>query len=487
MTVVDNKSSNTKCLEFNAGKKVEVKTEPATKPSRKHPPSIGFRGKLPEVKTEARNRSDQNNNSSPVNETPNNKQVSLIGVDEQGKPFHNYIGLIAQAILRSKERRLVLSEIYSYIMENYPYYKERSTGWRNSIRHNLSLNDCFVKGPRAPNGKGHYWSIHPANKRDFEKGDFRRRRAQRKVRRHLNHASFLTNDRALLNEEDQDSEDEEIRKQFLTQFSHLQQLNLQHNFHNFQNLYHHLGNLNGMSLGNGLGSPPNPAIAAQNALAFPSMEGINTNAEYLQYIEFLSKRSWLNSLGQANNGAAGLPLLPQQMPSTDAEFLNVEQKPKLIRDLVNQMDQFPAEKKPSNEPDEKCGQPIKMEEEEDFEMVDVETADSKVCLSEGNIVEHDFEMIEVANSSQTPANSPEERTDKKSNDGKDVQADKKERREENPANSQNEKLLIEFNLIKKMMKEAAYTTTGKEIAGFRKQTKFDVDSLLESECEKKSL
>uniref|UniRef100_A0A915ADA6 Uncharacterized protein n=1 Tax=Parascaris univalens TaxID=6257 RepID=A0A915ADA6_PARUN len=32
---------------------------------------------------------------------------------------------------------------------------------------------------------GHYWAIHPANIEDFQKGDFRRRRAQRKVRRHM--------------------------------------------------------------------------------------------------------------------------------------------------------------------------------------------------------------------------------------------------------------------------------------------------------------
>lgn len=38
---------------------------------------------------------------------------------------------------------------------------------------------------RAANGKGHYWSIHPANLEDFHRGDFRRRKAQRKVRKHM--------------------------------------------------------------------------------------------------------------------------------------------------------------------------------------------------------------------------------------------------------------------------------------------------------------
>lgn len=104
---------------------------------------------------------------------------------EEPKPQHSYIGLIAMAILNSPEHKLVLSDIYQYILDNYPYFRTRGPGWRNSIRHNLSLNDCFVKAGRSANGKGHYWAIHPANVEDFKKGDFRRRKAQRKVRKHM--------------------------------------------------------------------------------------------------------------------------------------------------------------------------------------------------------------------------------------------------------------------------------------------------------------
>jgi hypothetical protein len=104
---------------------------------------------------------------------------------EEPKPQHSYIGLIAMAILSSPESKLVLSDIYQYILDNYPYFRSRGPGWRNSIRHNLSLNDCFIKAGRSANGKGHYWAIHPANVEDFKKGDFRRRKAQRKVRKHM--------------------------------------------------------------------------------------------------------------------------------------------------------------------------------------------------------------------------------------------------------------------------------------------------------------
>jgi len=105
------------------------------------------------------------------------------GHHDEPKPSQSYIGLIAMAILSSKERKLVLSDIYQWILDHYAYFRYRGPGWRNSIRHNLSLNDCFVKAGRSANGKGHYWAIHPANVDDFERGDFRRRRAQRKVRR----------------------------------------------------------------------------------------------------------------------------------------------------------------------------------------------------------------------------------------------------------------------------------------------------------------
>lgn len=101
-----------------------------------------------------------------------------------GKPNHSYISLIANAILASKEKRLVLSDIYQFVLDTQPYFRNKAgQGWRNSIRHNLSLNECFIKAGRSPNGKGHFWAINPANFDDFSKGDFRRRRAQRRARR----------------------------------------------------------------------------------------------------------------------------------------------------------------------------------------------------------------------------------------------------------------------------------------------------------------
>lgn len=96
------------------------------------------------------------------------------------KPALSYIALIAKAILESNQKRLSLGSIYSWIEKNYPYYVNKGQGWRNSVRHNLSLNDCFIKAGRCEDGKGNYWAIHPANIQDFMRGDFRQRRRSRR-------------------------------------------------------------------------------------------------------------------------------------------------------------------------------------------------------------------------------------------------------------------------------------------------------------------
>lgn len=102
--------------------------------------------------------------------------------DDQ-KPPYSYIALTAMAIQHSTEKMLPLSEIYKFIMERFPFYRKNTQRWQNSLRHNLSFNDCFIKIPRRPDrpGKGSYWALHPFSGDMFENGSFLRRRKRFKL------------------------------------------------------------------------------------------------------------------------------------------------------------------------------------------------------------------------------------------------------------------------------------------------------------------
>ena len=91
-------------------------------------------------------------------------------------PF-SYIEMIAYAILSSPQKRATLSGIYNFIQNNYPSFTEHRERWKNTVRHNLSLHECFQRGGIAVDRASCYWHINPRFVAAFSRGDFSRRKS----------------------------------------------------------------------------------------------------------------------------------------------------------------------------------------------------------------------------------------------------------------------------------------------------------------------
>lgn len=73
------------------------------------------------------------------------------------RPSHSYEKLIKAALNSRLDKRMTLKEIRQWVENTYPFYKNSpNPGWKDSIRHNLSVSKLFVKeSPKY----GSYWKL----------------------------------------------------------------------------------------------------------------------------------------------------------------------------------------------------------------------------------------------------------------------------------------------------------------------------------------
>ncbi|XP_053571955.1 forkhead box protein H1-like [Bombina bombina] len=95
-------------------------------------------------------------------ETMKDKKTKKKNYHRYAKPPYSYLAMIALVIQNSPEKKLKLSQILRDISILFPFFNGDYIGWKDSVRHNLSSNDCFkkvLKDPGKPQAKGNYWTV----------------------------------------------------------------------------------------------------------------------------------------------------------------------------------------------------------------------------------------------------------------------------------------------------------------------------------------
>lgn len=91
--------------------------------------------------------------------------------------FPSYTEMIAKILLSDMFTAKTLQDIYKNMEEMYPFLRQRGRSWKNSVRHTLSLNECFLKVPREDSGQKCNWTVHPKYLHRFSIGNFKNLRS----------------------------------------------------------------------------------------------------------------------------------------------------------------------------------------------------------------------------------------------------------------------------------------------------------------------
>jgi len=89
------------------------------------------------------------------------------------KPPYSYSCLIGLALKNSLNEGLLVSDIYAFMVKHFPYFSDEiaPSGWKNSVRHNLSTGKWFEKKQTAQglnNKRSVLWAIVPEKREQVE-------------------------------------------------------------------------------------------------------------------------------------------------------------------------------------------------------------------------------------------------------------------------------------------------------------------------------
>ncbi len=88
------------------------------------------------------------------------------------RPPTSYRELAARAIMSSPDRCMTVTQIYTWIMDRHPYYRETTTKWKRNVRSHLCRYNCFVQNGKHSFENKVRWAIHSSYVQAFKKGDF---------------------------------------------------------------------------------------------------------------------------------------------------------------------------------------------------------------------------------------------------------------------------------------------------------------------------
>lgn len=139
--------------------------------------SLATGGLLPQVSEEEMDAKETDNMNLQSSPTGGNTTVHVMDesygspkqkTSSRRNPWGNtsYADLITQAIQSTPDQRLTLAQIYEWLVKNIPHFRDKgdsvsSNGWKNSIRHNLSLHSRFMRMQNEGTGKSSWWMLNP--------------------------------------------------------------------------------------------------------------------------------------------------------------------------------------------------------------------------------------------------------------------------------------------------------------------------------------